>query len=306
MTEHHPPSDATSKLLTNIVNIRQTPEGRELAFTLRELVHCTLPYRDPGDVPVWRRQNGELFLGIRPGVDLQTTKTLGIPYGSIPRLLLFWLTTEAVRNKSRRVDLGRSYSDFVEKVGLSVSTGRGARGDATRLRNQMTRLFCASIQFQHHQKANGVSGFEWRGFEVSAGGQLWWDPKTPDQLAIFSSWVELGEYFYAMATKAPVPVDLRALKVLKQSPLALDLYVWTSYKSLIAARSGRPQTIAWHDFMLQFGTEYKRPDNFQKAVMEKLKIIQQLYPELRIGEFRGGLTILPTSRPAIPLQDPHI
>ena len=141
-------------------------------------------------------------------------------------------------------------------------------------------------------------------FDVTTMRELWWNPKTPRQLAVFMSWVELGEHFYAMALKAPVPVDLRVLKVLKRSPLALDLYVWASYKSLAAARSGRPQTMLWHDFMRQFGTEYKRADHFQEAVTEKLKLIQELYPQLRISEVRGGLAILPTSRPAIPLQDP--
>jgi hypothetical protein len=73
---------------------------------------------------------------------------------------------------------------------------------------------------------------------------------------------------------------------------------------MIAARSGRPQTMTWHDFIQQFGTVRKRTDRFQATVTEKLKLIQQLYPELRIGEIRGGLAILPTSRPSIPLQDP--
>ena len=90
-------------------------------------------------------------------------------------------------------------------------------------------------------------------------------PEDADQLAVFDSWIQLGEHFYSMAIKAPVPLDLRVLKVLKRSPLALDLYVWASYKSLIAARYGRPQAMTWHDFMQQFGTEYKRPDNFPEG-----------------------------------------
>ena len=304
MNQAHALTKFDRNLLAGISDIRQNPKDRELAFAMRELVHCTLPHRDPGDVPGWRRQNGNLFLGIRPGWDPSTNKNIGIPYGSIPRLLLFWLTTEAVRNKSRRIELGRSYSEFVENVGLSVETGRGKRGDATRLRNQLHRLFCASIVFQQNLAAGEFHGLQRRQFDVATAEELWWDPKSPQQLEAFMSWVELGEHFYTMAVQAPIPVDLRVLKVLKRSPLALDLYVWASYKSWIAVRSGRPQTMTWHDFMQQFGTEYKRADHFQEAVNEKLKLIQQLYPELRIGEVRGGLAILPTSRPAIPLQEP--
>lgn len=303
MAQGTPLTKTMNDLLTQITHIRQNPEDRELAFTMRELVHCTLPYRDPGDVPVWCRQNGNIFLGIRPGLDIVAKKNLGIPYGSIPRLLLFWLTTEAVRTKSRRIELGRSYADFTEKIGFSVETGRGPRGDATRLKNQLHRLLGSSIVFHQDLNAGQFQGLREGQFNVATMRELWWNPKTPQQLEVFMSWVELGEHFYTMARKAPVPVDLRVLKVLKRSPLALDLYVWASYKSLAAARSGRPQTMIWQDFMRQFGTEYKRADHFQEAVMEKLKLIQQLYPELRISEVRGGLAILPTSRPAIPLRD---
>jgi hypothetical protein len=302
MNQGHPLTIADRNFLTAVTDIRQNPDDHELAFTMRELVHCTLPHRDPGDIPNWRRQNGDLFLGIRPGWSQAKNKSLGIPYGSIPRLLLFWLTTEAVRNKSRRIELGRSYSEFIENVGLNIETGGGKRSDFVRLKNQLHRLFCATIAFEQAPQHNDLQGLRQLEVPVSRARELWWDPKTPNQLEAFMSWVDLGEDFYNMAIKAPVPMDLRVLKALKRSPLALDLYVWASYKSLIAARSGRPQAMTWHDFMQQFGTEYKSPKNFQQAVAGKLKLIQQLYPALRIGEVRGGLEILPTSRPSIPLQ----
>ena len=59
-----------------------------------------------------------------------------LPFGNIPRLLLAWVTTEAVRTQSRELILGSSLSEFMGKLGMD-SVG-GAR---TRLRNQMRRLF---------------------------------------------------------------------------------------------------------------------------------------------------------------------
>ena len=232
MNQDHPLTKADHNFLTAMTDIRQNPDDRELAFTMRELVHCTLPHRDPVDVPGWRRQNGNLFLGIRPGWDPDTNKNIGIPYGSIPRLLLFWLTTEAVRNKSRRIELGRSYSDFVEKVGLSVDTGRGARGDATRLRNQMTRLFCASFRFQQNQHANGAAGVTWLGLGCPLPANFGGTP-DPDQLAI----QQLGPVG-SISTPPPGPRSWTSgPQSLKHHP-RLGIYVWTTYV-LIAARSGK-------------------------------------------------------------------
>jgi len=55
--------------------------------------------------------------------------------------------------------------------------------------------------------------------------------------------------------------------------------------------------------MQQFGTEYKSPKNFQQAVTKKLKLIQQLYPNLRVAEVRAAWRSChqPSS---IPMQDP--
>ncbi len=118
----------------------------------KHLVQVTLPHRDPGNVPLWTRTNGDLTLVIaRTGVD-EEGEPIGYPYGTIPRLLLYWITSEAVRTKSRHLELGHSPADFMRAVGLNPETGRGKRGDARRLKDQMVRLFAASISFQQKEE----------------------------------------------------------------------------------------------------------------------------------------------------------
>lgn len=68
---------------------------------------------------------------------------MGIPYGVYPRLVVAWLTAEAVRTRSRRIVLGSSLSEFMAKLDLVPPGGR--RGTITRLRDQTTRLFAACI-----------------------------------------------------------------------------------------------------------------------------------------------------------------
>ena len=94
------------------------PDASDLAFMAKHLVQVTLPHRDPGDVPFWSRTNGDLTLVIaRTQIDQETNQLIGYPYGTIPRLLLYWITREAVRSKSRHLELGGSLSEFMREVG---------------------------------------------------------------------------------------------------------------------------------------------------------------------------------------------
>src|SRR5436309_1645025 len=136
-TKYKPLTRAQSKLIdASVVVFGEQATKKDAAFIARELVQASLPHKNPGNIPVWVRRNGNITLGIKPDVDMNTGKSYGYPYGTIPRLLLFWVTTEATRTKSRRLELGSSLSGFMAELGLSAYTGRGKRGDAKRLRNQ--------------------------------------------------------------------------------------------------------------------------------------------------------------------------
>jgi hypothetical protein len=91
-------TSAQRKLLEHSAKIFDEPATRQdAAYLPRELVQVTLPHKNPGTVPLWRRANGNLTVGIQPGMNLSTGESYGYPFGTIPRLLLFWITTEAVR-----------------------------------------------------------------------------------------------------------------------------------------------------------------------------------------------------------------
>ena len=60
----------------------------------------------------------------------------GLPFGNLSRLLLAWVSTEAVRTQSRELFLGASLSEFMRKLGLAP-VGGGSRGERTRVHKQM-------------------------------------------------------------------------------------------------------------------------------------------------------------------------
>ena len=81
-------------------------------------------------------------------------------------------------------------------------------------------------------------------------------PVKPDQLELWESLVELGQNFFEAITAAPVPLDCRALKALKRSPLALDLYSWAVHKVYAVKQKGKPQFVPWKGLHAQFGGDY--------------------------------------------------
>lgn len=292
-------SDSYNKFLDKAVAVMlDRPTAKDTAFLARQLVQATLPHSDP-KTEKWARRNGNFALGIQAGFNPLTGETYGLPYGSIPRLLLFWITTEAIRTKARRLELGTSLAQFMRNVGLNPDTGGGKRGDAARLQEQMRRLINARITFheqdeQHERRLN---------MEVAPDYELWWNPRQVKQDALWQSWIELGEKFFQAILAAPIPVDTRALKALKRSPLALDLYSLLCYESYRVQKNGKPRFIAWRSLMEQLGAEYQAENaswEFARYARQALRKIQAVMPSLKLEIIEGGFTILDGSTPPIP------
>lgn len=274
-------------------DIAITPEtpDHEKAFLARQLVQVTLPHSNPGNTPIWERTNGHITLSIRSGWNSEKKKPIGYPYGTIPRLLLFWLTTEVLRTKNRKLFLGDSLAGFMREIGLAPSTGRGKRGDAKRLRDQMERLFRATISFEYHAKKQTMEGKGWLDMQVAPKGELWWDTKNPDQPELWESWIELSEDFYNAIVSAPIPLDTRVLRTLKNSSLALDLYTWATYKTFIVSQKKEDQFVDWKSLMGQLGADYNDHANFKKKVKPILSKVKAVFPSFKYEIVSGGIII---------------
>lgn len=259
-------------------------ETGDMAFMGRPLVQLTLPHDDPGDVDYYERVNGDTSLIVQPGFVRESgqTKRAGIPYGVYPRLVLAWVTTEAVRTKNRQLVLGGSLTAFMNELGLTTAGGR----TIGLLRDQMNRLFTARIAV--------VRGDEGRldhaSMEITRRARLWWDHKRPDEPVMFNSTIQLSDDFFRLITERPVPVDMRALQVLKSSPLGLDLYMWLTYR---VSYMRTETAISWSQLEAQLGADYSDTKNFARSVKRELRKIQLVWPSLKIATPRGRLVIYP-------------
>jgi hypothetical protein len=218
-------------------------------------------------------------------------------------LLLLWIVTEAVRTKSRHIKLGSTLNEFLREIGLDPKTGRGKRGDATRLKKQMMRLFNCRISFQYSE-GNSIKGMESRvNMEVANKIQYWWDFSNPGQAGLFESEVLLGEIFFEAITTRPVPLDMRALIPLKKSPLAIDVYTWATYRVFKLQQSGQKQVeIPLASLQEQFGSEYNRLDNFKAAFSEALEKVQEVFPSLDYTLTKNILVLRDGKTRAIPTR----
>lgn len=291
-------TSSKKKLLQCNMEILKKPEPNknEKAFLCRQLIQVTLPHSNPGYIPIWTRKNNNLLLSIKQGYE--KGKPIGYPFGSIPRLLIFWMTKEALRKKSRIISLGQNLTSFMREIGLNPSGGK--RGNSTRLKSQMKRLFRADISLEYNYNIpNLLKGTSWVDMKVAKKGNYWWNLRQPCKSILWEKWIELDKDFYNAITAYPIPLDIRALKVLKNSAMALDLYAWVTWRAFAAYKSGTSQSITWRSFNKQLGANYNDPNNLRKKCKAALKKIKLVYPELKLENIEGGFKVLPSSKPSI-------
>jgi len=276
-------------LIENLLEVDAKKAG-SLGFMARPLVQVTLPHRDPGNVPVFARSAGKLRLIIQPLMDEKQGKQInyGIPYGTIPRLVLAWLSTEVVKTKSQQIALGDSLSAFMRELEM-VPTG-GRWGTITRLREQVKRLFSSTFSLVYEDEKS----FSTAGFKLAQKAHFFWDPLNPGQEALFGSFVVLSQEFYSEIISHPVPLDTRILKALRTSPFAIDLYTWLTYR--VSYLQGET-VIPWGLLQEQFGADYAELKTFKFNLVKNLKKILSLYPVKVRAEERGLL--LTPSAPSI-------
>lgn len=256
----------------------EADKANALGFMSRALAQATIPH-SKADGPEFTRRNGDLSLSILSPSDV------GLPYGSKPRLLVAWVVSEAVRRQSRTLYLGASLSEFMAQLDL-VPTG-GQWGTVTSLKQQMKRLFSSSITATY----DSGDQFDLQNVQMVSRARLWWDPKRPDQTTLWQSTLTLGEDFFQEITQRPVPIDMRAYRILRDSPMCLDIYTWLTYRmSYLRKRT----VVPWEALEAQFGSNYQDPKNFRAAFRKHLKRVLAVYHEAQVAEVERGIELRPS------------
>lgn len=274
-------------------------DDQEVGYAARVFCQLTLPYQDPGNVGAWGRRNGSMALTIQPRARMEADGSYVFehPYGSIPRLLLTWFATEAVRTQSPDLTLGENLADFMRQLGLSRRGG--VRGDITRLRSQMNRLFAARMTIEDYGDAHRDVGLQ---MQVGVLKDLWWSDtdRNADQRSLLPSTVRLSAEFFEHITASPVPVSLDALRALRGSPMRLDIYTWVVHRMFYLRRLSK---VSWAQLRAQFGTQHADTPSgrykFRKDFERHLAAVKAAYPDANVEATDLGVELRP-SRTHIP------
>ena len=261
-------------------------ERNGLGITHAGFAMTSLPHKRV-DEAVWEREGYKTTLLIESGRTRQKI-LIGIPYGSVARLILLFLQTEAIRTGSPEVVLGRSLNRWIERMDLTP-------GGKTRqlVTEQARRISACRLTFFTDKVGGGElrSNGAFVRDAISLAGVI-----NEAQPTLWQDRVRLDDGFWQSLREHPVPVRKEAIRAIGTRSMAIDVYIWLAYRlhSLTAATS-----VSWPAIYGQFGAGFGLLKHLKRPFTEALGIALAVYPEARVDISRDSLTLHP-SAPAVP------
>ncbi|MFL5287316.1 MAG: replication protein RepA [Rhodopila sp.] len=108
--------------------------------------------------------------------------------------------------------------------------------------------------------------------------------------------IKLSDPFFQHLTEHAVPLSEEAISRLKHSSLALDLYVWLTYRLHPLKKE---TTVPWHALASHFGAESGHR-MLAYRLKDVLKDVVAVYPEADVEPTARGLLLRP-SKPSVPV-----
>lgn len=260
-------------------------ENQTQAYTHSGFAVTALPHKDCQKI-IYERTggaNGEIVLHVKSGDGLDK-EPVGIPYGAGARLLLIHMATEAKKNNSPVVEMGAGITAFMRRIGVSV----GGK-NAALYREQFKRIALCRLTFfergaTHTIVQNGTF-IKRAALLNSAPGLVWQDA------------VELDDTFYQSFQKHPLPLLESALHQLSASSLALDIYIFLSYR---LHALGKSTLITWPSLHKQFGAGFERLKDFKRRFVVPFNQAVSAYPQANVYLDERGMIMSPSESPIKP------
>jgi len=217
-----------------------------------------------------------------------------IPYGSNPRLLMAYMNTFSVRERTKIIPLGDSWRDLLSMLGKSSTGGRN--GSLTRLKADMQAIAACKMLLGYVRNGSAIT---YDGKPVKEF-RAWIGRQAEGQRSLFPAMLTFSDDYYNALTdeRMAVPVDMRALIALSGSALAMDVYLMLAER--LYRMTGRGRVLYWHQLRAQFGQEYtgKNADKtFKNNFKAAFRQVELAYPQCKAKPVEKGLLLVPSAPP---------
>lgn len=248
-------------------------------------VYFPLPYRDPGD----------RFSKTVRGYRIDLSSRIGCPYGKIGRSVLTLITTDTVKSKNPRIDLG-SLRATVLKMGFTYD---GQYGNQTK--EQFHRFANTHVDLDREIQAPGIKGIDELHFSFADTLSLRWstDEQHPHlPLALQKNFLELSLQCYEYVLSHAVPILLEPYFSI-QSPREQDVYAWIVRRLWNLKNE---YSVKWDLLYEQFGPVSRQNKPLFRTELRRylFHIRTEIYKEARVEATDEGLIL----RPSPPLVEP--
>jgi len=267
-------------------------EDSGVGFLYSGWCQAALPHRRLPDAQPWQVKGERITLivepGSRPGPG-DAPVPVGVPYGSRARLILLYLQSEALRTRSREVELGRSLRVWLHRMGIPIG-GKSVAG----VREQAERLSRCRLTFHMAAGAGRVGLLNQSIVDTAIFLN---DAGSDGQGGLFVETARLSETFFEQLQKHPVPLEEAAIRAVNNNSMALDLYAWLAYR---LHALGAPRPISWVALRAQFGAGFGRLRDFRPVFAANLRLALAVYPAAKVDMDAAGLTLHPSKPPVSP------
>jgi hypothetical protein len=264
-------------------------ENPGIGFLFSGWCQAALPHRKLPDDQSWTIESERVTLLVQPGQRPSPggVVNLGVPYGSRARLIMLYLQSEALRTRSRDIELGRNMADWLGRMG--IPTGGKSRAG---VREQAARI--SACRFTFHIVSPGARGLVNQNIVDTA---MFFRDHPGEQGSLFLESARLSEGFFEQLQRHPVPLEEAAIRAINNNSMALDVYAWLAYR-LHALKA--PTPVSWAALKAQFGVAFDRLKDFRDAFKPNLALALAVYPRAKVSEDGRGLLLYPSPPPVAP------
>jgi len=252
----------SSKILDLIVQKKMDNVKDDIGFSSNIFMVFGLPTRKIKNNPAfWNKETSLCKLTI------SRHEKFEIPYGCYARMNQIFIDTEVRTKNTNVIDVGRSFNEYVKKVGYNE--GYANKALLKQLINYITSVISIEPKNPSSERILGLHSV------IAKSWDIYFDVKNPAQLMLSKGKIILDESYAKYIHKHSVPLDMNVVGCFKRNPLALDFYRFLAYRN-----NSLHKTISFPDELLfeQLGTEEENHRKTRMKLKKILKALQMYWP----------------------------